>query len=147
MRNRVATRVMLPMTRRPSATTDGSVAKLLLSRTIWATARVASEPEPIATPMSASLRARTSFTPSPVIATVCPWDCSAPTMSRFCCGVTRPKTVSASRAVAISSRSAGSRRASTVFSAPGRPSLPATAPTDTALSPEMTFAVTSCSSK
>src|SRR4051812_13331706 len=45
VRNSVATRVMLPITRRPSATTDGSVEKLLLTRTIWATARVASDPE------------------------------------------------------------------------------------------------------
>ncbi|CAM5717180.1 hypothetical protein SALBM135S_05866 [Streptomyces alboniger] len=68
-------------------------------------------------------------------------------MSRFCCGVTRPKTALSSRAFAMSSRSAGSLRASTVFLAPGRPSLPATAPTETALSPEMTLARTSCSSK
>ncbi|CAM5300174.1 hypothetical protein STANM309S_04305 [Streptomyces tanashiensis] len=47
---------MLPMTRRPSATTDGSVAKLLFRRTIWATALVASEPEPIETPMSGVLQ-------------------------------------------------------------------------------------------
>ncbi len=67
---------MLPMTRRPSATTEGSVEKLLLSSTIWATARVASEPEPMDTPMSASFRAM-SFTPSPVIATVWPRDWSA----------------------------------------------------------------------
>ncbi|OAH12127.1 hypothetical protein STSP_45880 [Streptomyces jeddahensis] len=138
---------MLPMTRRPSATTDGSVAKLLFSSTIWATARLASEPEPMATPMSASFSASTSLTPSPVIATVCPRDCSAPTISRFCCGVTRPKTVWPSRASAISGRPAGSVRASRVFSAPGRPSLDATAPTDTALSPEMTLARTSWSAK
>jgi hypothetical protein len=37
----------------------------------------------MATPMSASLSASTSFTPSPVIATVCPLDCSAPTIARF----------------------------------------------------------------
>ncbi len=138
---------MLPMTRRPSATTDGRVEKLLFSSTICATARVASEPEPMLTPMSASLRASTSLTPSPVMATVWPWDCRAPTMSRFCCGDTRPKTELASRTFAIPACSAGSPRASTVFSAPGSPSLPATAPTETALSPEMTFALTSWSSK
>ncbi len=102
-RNSVATRVMFPITRRPSATTEGNVAKLLLSSTICATARVASDPDPIETPMSASLRASTSFTPSPVIATVCPRDCNAATMSRFCCGVTRPNTVPSSRDLAISS--------------------------------------------
>lgn len=130
---------------RPSATTDGSVAKLLFSSTICATARVASEPDPIATPMSASFSARTSLTPSPVIATVCPRDCSAPTMSRFCCGVTRPNTVPSSSACPMPARSAGSRRASTVR--PSSPSFAATAPTDTALSPEMTLAWTSCSAK
>ncbi|CAM5732031.1 hypothetical protein SHIRM173S_01766 [Streptomyces hirsutus] len=66
-------------------------------------------------------------------------------MSRFCCGVTRPNTVPSSSASAIPSGSAGSRRASTVL--PSRPSLAATAPTDTALSPEMTLARTSCSAK
>ncbi len=136
---------MLPITRRPSATTEGRAAKLLSSSTIWATARVASEPEPMATPMSASFRASTSFTPSPVIATVCPRDWSAPTMSRFCCGVTRPKTVPASRAFAIAGRSAGSRPAATAV--PSRPSFAATAPTETALSPEMTLARTFCSAK
>ncbi|CAM5703622.1 hypothetical protein STENM327S_04553 [Streptomyces tendae] len=66
-------------------------------------------------------------------------------MSRFCCGVTRPNTVPSSSASAIPSRSAGSRRASTA--APDSPSLAATAPTDTALSPEMTLARTSWSAK
>ncbi len=66
-------------------------------------------------------------------------------MFRFCCGVTRPNTVPRSSSSAIASRSSGSRRASTVV--PDRPSLEATAPTDTALSPEMTLALTSCSAK
>ena len=83
---------MLPSTRRPSATTGGSESKVESSSTSWATARVASLPEPIATPMSASFSASASFTPSPVMATVWPCDCSACTISRFCCGVTRPKT-------------------------------------------------------
>ncbi len=138
---------MLPITRRPSATTEGSAAKLLSSSTICATARVASLPDPIATPMSASFSARTSLTPSPVIATVWPRRWSAPTMSRFCRGVTRPKTVVRSSASAIGPRSAGSSRASSGWSAPGRPSLAATAPTATALSPEMTFAATCWSAK
>ena len=42
--------------------------------------------------MSASFSASASFTPSPVMATTCPLDCSAPTIARFCCGVTRPNT-------------------------------------------------------
>lgn len=147
VRNRVATRVMLPITRRPSATTDGRVAKLLFSSTIWATARVASEPEPMETPMSASFSARTSLTPSPVIATVCPRDWSAATISRFCCGVTRPNTAFCSMADAISSVSWGIRRASRGWSAPSIPSFAATAPTETALSPEITFVATRCSPK
>ena len=61
---------MFPITRRPSPTTYGRVANLLSSNTIWATARDAGLPEPIATPISASLSASTSLTPSPVIATV-----------------------------------------------------------------------------
>ena len=64
---------MLPSTRRPSATTGGSASKFESSSTSCATARVASLPEPIATPMSASFSASASFTPSPVIATV--WPC------------------------------------------------------------------------
>ena len=71
MRNRLATRSMLAMTRRPSATTVGSTAKRLSSSTNWATARVAGAPLPMATPMSASLSASTSLTPSPVMATTC----------------------------------------------------------------------------
>ena len=43
-------------------------------------------------PMSASLSASASLTPSPVIATTWPFDCSAATIARFCCGVTRPNT-------------------------------------------------------
>ncbi len=46
----------------------------------------------MATPMSASLRASVSLTPSPVMATACPRACSACTMARFWCGVTRPNT-------------------------------------------------------
>ena len=37
----------------------------------------------MAMPMSASLSASTSLTPSPVMATTWPRDCSAPTMARF----------------------------------------------------------------
>ncbi len=60
---------MLPRTRRPSATTDGNALNVESSSTTCATARVASDPDPIAIPMSASFRASASFTPSPVIAT------------------------------------------------------------------------------
>ena len=40
-------------------------------------------PGPMATPTSASLSASTSLTPSPVIATVRPGTCRAPTIARF----------------------------------------------------------------
>ena len=44
-------------------------------------------------PQSASFRARTSLTPSPVMATVWPALCRARTILRFWFGTTRPKTV------------------------------------------------------
>ena len=56
----------------PSATTEGIAAKFDSSRTMCETWLAASEPEAIATEQSASLSARTSFTPSPVMATVWP---------------------------------------------------------------------------
>ena len=80
------------MERRPSATTAGMEAKSLSTSTISATLRAASDPAAIATEQSASFSARTSFTPSPVMATVWPRALSATTRSRFCWGVTRPKT-------------------------------------------------------
>src|SRR5580704_8216058 len=63
--NRLATRSMLAVTRRPSATTPGRVANRLSSSTSSATALVAGAPEPMAMPISASLSASTSLTPSP----------------------------------------------------------------------------------
>ena len=44
---------------------------------------------PIATPISAFFRAGASFTPSPVIATICPLSWSAVTMFSLCSGLTR----------------------------------------------------------
>ena len=61
---------MLLITRRPSATTAGMDAKFESISTIFATCRAASLPEAIAIEQSASFSASTSFTPSPVIATV-----------------------------------------------------------------------------
>jgi len=81
--NRLATRSMFAVTRLPSATTPGSAANPLSSRTSSATALVAAAPEPMAMPMSASLSASTSLTPSPVMATVCPRACSALTIDSF----------------------------------------------------------------
>ena len=92
VRKNAAERCRLLMERRPSATTAGMEAKSLSTSTISATFRAASDPAAIATEQSASFKARTSFTPSPVMATMCPRRLSARTSSRFCCGVTRPKT-------------------------------------------------------
>ena len=103
---------MLAVTRRPSATTPGRLEKRPSSRTSWATALVAGAPLPMATPVSASLIARASLTPSPTIATVCPRACRALTISCFCRGVTRPKTERSSRRRPTASRSSGSSRAS-----------------------------------
>lgn len=52
-------------------------------------------PRPMATPMSACLRAGASLTPSPVIATTLPRPCSARTRRSFCSGSTRAKTSTA----------------------------------------------------
>ena len=71
---------------------SGRCENLPSSRTSSATAFVACAPLPIATPMSASLSASASLTPSPVIATTWPSACRAWTKARFCSGVTRPKT-------------------------------------------------------
>ena len=121
VRNRAATRSMLAMTRRPSATTYGMTANWSSRSTSSATARVAGAPEPMATPTSASLRARASFTPSPVMATTWPRAWSARTMARFCSGMTRPKTACSSTAPARASASSGRWRASTGDAAPFTP--------------------------
>ncbi|SIA63041.1 Uncharacterised protein [Mycobacteroides abscessus subsp. abscessus] len=60
---------MLAIMRRPSERTPGSTENFESTRTICATAFVACVPFPIAIPRSASLSARASFTPSPVMAT------------------------------------------------------------------------------
>ena len=134
------------MTRRPSATAFGSVANRLSSSTSWATARVAELPVPIAMPMSASFRARTSLTPSPVMATTWPRACIALTIARFCCGVTRPNTVEASSTTPSRSESSGKVLASTGSSSQS-PARRATAATVAGWSPEITLIVTSCAAK
>ena len=100
-------------------------------------------------PMSASLRASTSFTPSPVIATVRPRDCRALTMACFWWGVTRPNTAGPElprvRASASASSPSGRVRASMPSSAPGIPARRATAATVAGWSPEMTFRSRPCS--
>ena len=76
IKNIEAAALILLMTRRPSFTICGSDAKSEFNNTRLAVFFAASLPDAIAILTSASLSASTSFTPSPVIATVCPWDCS-----------------------------------------------------------------------
>ena len=72
-----ALRSRLFIDRLPSATTLGMEAKLLSKSTKLLTFLAASDPDAIAMEQSASFNASTSFTPSPVIATVCPFALSA----------------------------------------------------------------------
>ena len=90
------------MDRRPSCTTTGMEAKLESSSTRLETVRAASLPEAMAMEQSASFKASTSLTPSPVMATVWPWLWRARTIFRFWLGSTRPKTVYSRTALAMS---------------------------------------------
>jgi hypothetical protein len=87
-------------------------AKLSSASTISAASLVTSVPLiPIATPTSAFLRDGASFTPSPVIATICLFAWIALTRRSLCSGLARAKTStsrtrSCSVAVSISSISA-----------------------------------------
>ena len=145
-RNSDADRWILLMTRRPSPTTLGSAAKSESNSTSCATWLAACAPDAMAMPQSASFNANTSFTPSPVMATVCPFACKAWTSWRFCSGVTRPKTVHFS-AVSASACSLRSVAASTQRSAPAMPALAATWLTACGSSPEMTLTATPCLAK
>ncbi len=63
--------------------------KLSSKRTIEEASLATSVPlSPIETPMLADLRAGASLTPSPVIATISPFDLRALTNLNFCCGTT-----------------------------------------------------------
>ena len=144
-KKREADRSILLMTRRPSMTTEGRAAKSEFKSTNWETWQAASLPAAMAMLQSASLRASTSLTPSPVMATVCPVFLRARTRVRFWSGLTRPKTL----AFPAASASASSDRAdaSTASSAPAIPARLATSETVVGLSPEMTLTVTPCSAK
>ena len=76
-RIKLAERSMLFTTLLPSITTDGIQAKLESNKTSCDACAAASLPDAIAILQSASFSARTSFTPSPVIATVFPASLSA----------------------------------------------------------------------
>ncbi|VVB60572.1 Uncharacterised protein [uncultured archaeon] len=71
-----------------------------------ADSRATSVPEiPIAMPISASNNAGASFAPSPVTATVSPFDRSTRTILSFCSGVIRAKTTSGASRTLLSSSS------------------------------------------
>ena len=76
----------------PSATTCGKASKLSFNKTSWETLRAASEPLAIEIAQSLFFKANTSFTPSPVMATVLPLSCKISIIHFFCFGVTLPKT-------------------------------------------------------
>ncbi len=74
---------------RPPSTAVTIVAKLSSASTMSAASLVTSVPVmPMATPISACLRAGASFTPSPVMATICPFFFSALTIRILCSGET-----------------------------------------------------------
>ena len=143
---RLETRSTFAITRRPSATTPGRRSNLPSRRTSFATALVAGAPDPIATPISARLSAKASFTPSPVMATTCPLDCNALTIACFCSGETLPKTELCSRTSAISLSNDG-RFLASYASSTSTPTLLATAATVSGLSPEMIFKPTPWAAK
>eukprot|EP00732_Lithocolla_globosa_P001942 Lithocolla_globosa_v1_NODE_1120_length_2855_cov_77.670357.p3 type:complete len:116 gc:universal NODE_1120_length_2855_cov_77.670357:451-798(+) len=79
---------------RPSSTPLTIDAKLSSKSTMSAAAFDTSDPEmPIATPILAFLRAGLSLTPSPVTATISPRFWFFSTITSFCCGEVRAKTI------------------------------------------------------
>ena len=88
-RNCIAFRIFR-YTFRPFATALIMVAKLSSVRIMEAASLDTSVPIiPMATPISAFFSAGASFTPSPVIATICPRRCQASTIRILCSGDTR----------------------------------------------------------
>ncbi len=82
--------LMFRYTFRPFPTACTIVAKLSSVNIIAAASLETSVPVmPIAIPMSACFSAGASFTPSPVIAAICPFSCHARTMRILCSGETR----------------------------------------------------------
>ena len=129
---------MLLITQRPWYKITGNVFIWFSNKTRLATLLHACEPEPIAIEQSASFNAITSFTPSPVMATVLFLLFKANTSSFFCSGVTRPKieyestTISTSFIVDIS----------ILFDV--KPAFLANASTVLGSSPEIIFISTPC---
>ena len=115
---------MLAKIARPSSMAATMLAKLSSVSVIAAASRATSVPDrPIATPMSARRSAGASLTPSPVIATTWPRDCSASTIRSLCAGLTRAQT--AMRSISRASAAASSWSSSmpvTTRPSPSRPS-------------------------
>ena len=99
----------------------------------------------IAKLISAFLRASTSLTPSPLIATVFPAFCNTATIFCFCSGVTRPK-ISFSRTV-FSKFSSVTFVISIALASSLKPAFLATPYTAIWLSPLIIFTSTPCDSK
>merc|ERR1719253_1593029 len=84
----------LSQTTRPSRTAVTMVAKLSSARIISEASRATSVPSlPMATPISAALRAGASLTPSPVMEEICPLAWRALTMRILFWGEARAKTL------------------------------------------------------
>lgn len=83
---------MLSKRRRPSFTASTIEAKLSSVSTIFAASLATSDPEPIAIPTSAFLRAGESLTPSPVITQNCFLRCRASTILTLVEGLQRATT-------------------------------------------------------
>mmetsp|Transcript_8751 Transcript_8751/g.16115 ORF Transcript_8751/g.16115 Transcript_8751/m.16115 type:complete len:241 (-) Transcript_8751:834-1556(-) len=99
----------LSQTTRPSRTATTMVAKLSSARIISEASRATSVPSlPIATPMSAALRAGASLTPSPVMEDTCPCDWRALTIRILFWGEARANTLCVMTASFICSSSMAS---------------------------------------
>ena len=96
---------------RPSSTATSIVAKLSSARTMSAASLATSVPLPIATPISAFLRAGASLTPSPVMATTSPRSCRRSTSFDLWVGSTRENklAVFAASSFSLSDRASNCR--------------------------------------
>ena len=124
----------------PSKTVSGILEKSLFISTIWLTLLTASFPLAIAIEQSASLSAKISLTPSPVIATVLPSFLIVLIKSAFCSGVTLPNTVYLFAAAITCFSLSPSRLINE--SVPSTPTLFAISETVRGLSPEIIFTFT-----
>ena len=129
--------VRLQTVRRPSEITSHSAEKSESGSTSSAVVLAASLPLRTAAEQSALRIARRSFTPSPIIVTLCPHACSAATISRLVSGVALPNT---EQVWAVSFSCDADRVLTSVNrSAPLTPHCFAAAAAATGLSPEMIF--------